>query len=77
MRSVNRDGMCVRVWLMRPVHSPCTVRAPQFNTSKNRILKSVNWTKNWDKRILKFDYNRISKSVSQIRQAEFWCLTGF
>src|SRR5277367_1355098 len=46
------------------------------NTSKNRILKSVKRTKNQDKRILKFDCNRIFKSVLQIRQTEFWWLTG-
>src|SRR5271170_5315877 len=59
-----------------PPHSLCTVRAQSFNTSDNRILKSVKSTKNQDKLILKFDCNRIFKSVLQIRQTEFWWLTG-
>jgi hypothetical protein len=35
---------------------------------KNRILKFIKWTKNWE--------SRISKFILQIRQTEFWCSTG-
>jgi hypothetical protein len=52
--------VCVRVCVTREACAQSVhVRAPQFNTSKSRILKSVNWTKNWESRIKK----RIFKSA--------------